>query len=58
MSCGADVETLNALAMSAKINKEDPPVPLPLPTRSMFAGIDLSTLPIFADELPSRPKGE
>ena len=24
----------------------------------MFAGIDLSTIPLFAGELPSRPKGE
>ena len=24
----------------------------------MFAGIDLSTIPLFAGELPSRPKNE
>jgi len=29
VSGGADVETLEALAMSAKINKEEPQVPVP-----------------------------
>jgi len=51
VSGGADTETLEALAKSAKINKEEPPKPVHQP--SLFAGIDFSTIPLFAGGMPA-----